>query len=520
MIVDNTINTRGKKMDFISLANLIAFNEYDITKLKAMGISMKKREPETFIGFLEYLINEKALEQEILHLHSDDFFIDFSIPQISKEFDFIRLGDNYNINIELKSSATEEKQKEQLKKNYYYLNFLSSPTVYLSFSFEEKRLVIAKPVEGKLEFIDSKSLKFEDLFKNQIYTTLTSEEMEASFDIKNYLVSPFNNTDRFIHNEYFLTDGQNNIKKEIIESDKTLFSIQGGPGTGKSLLLYDIAHTLTLQLSQREVIVIHSGKLNQGHIKLKRNCLNIISASEYLAATSNKDLKYVLIDEAQRFYPNQLKEILAKHTEHSYKIVFSFDQEQAFDRYEVKWNNEELILNSINEFQGKKFNLKNKFRNNKELSMFITNMTNFAISLEDREQVPNLRRNIKLKYFRNYMAAESYIEKIGKDYRVLSYSPSMHTPTDPFKRIAKYGPISHDIIGQEFDNVAIIVDHSFFYKENETSTRYRLRGTDKSFYLADRMFYQNITRAKEQLLLIVINNQDFFGKVSSLLSNI
>ncbi|EUJ18396.1 hypothetical protein MAQA_09229 [Listeria aquatica FSL S10-1188] len=37
------------------------------------------------------------------------FFLGYKIPQIGEEFDLLRLGKNYHLNIELKSEASEEK---------------------------------------------------------------------------------------------------------------------------------------------------------------------------------------------------------------------------------------------------------------------------------------------------------------------------------------------------------------------------------------------------------------------------
>lgn len=53
----------------------------------------------------------------------DRFFIGFKIPQIGKEFDLLRFDSDSIVNIELKKESTEEKIKEQLEKNKYYLSF-------------------------------------------------------------------------------------------------------------------------------------------------------------------------------------------------------------------------------------------------------------------------------------------------------------------------------------------------------------------------------------------------------------
>ena len=59
----------------------------------------------------------------------DNFIYGFSIPQISKEFDLLKIYENGPvINIELKSRMIDEKKIEyQLKKNQYYLTLSKYP---------------------------------------------------------------------------------------------------------------------------------------------------------------------------------------------------------------------------------------------------------------------------------------------------------------------------------------------------------------------------------------------------------
>lgn len=84
------------------------------------------------------------------------------------------------------------------------------------------------------------------------------------------MISPFNSTDKFINNEYFLASGQQNIKEEIIEELNNnpfmFFCISANVGTGKTLLMYDIAKHF--QETGKTPLVIHCGKLNDGHKNL------------------------------------------------------------------------------------------------------------------------------------------------------------------------------------------------------------------------------------------------------------
>lgn len=61
----------------------------------------------------------------------DGFFVSYTIAQIGKEFDLLRFGTDYILNIELKSELKVanklQKIHKQMKENYYYLKFLGKP---------------------------------------------------------------------------------------------------------------------------------------------------------------------------------------------------------------------------------------------------------------------------------------------------------------------------------------------------------------------------------------------------------
>ncbi|PEN20186.1 ATP-binding protein, partial [Bacillus wiedmannii] len=79
-------------------------------------------------------------------------------------------------------------------------------------------------------------------------TLLETVNLNSLFKPNNYLVSPFNSTEKFIDNQYFLNQNQMCIKDDILSifdavSNK-IVSITGEAGTGKTLLTYDIAKSL------------------------------------------------------------------------------------------------------------------------------------------------------------------------------------------------------------------------------------------------------------------------------------
>ena len=73
--------------------------------------------------------------------------------------------------------------------------------------------------------------------------------------------------EKFLQEQYFLTNQQFDFRRKILaclkSEEKPVISICGNAGTGKTLLLFDLA----MQLSRKNlVLILHSGPLRKGHI--------------------------------------------------------------------------------------------------------------------------------------------------------------------------------------------------------------------------------------------------------------
>ncbi|MTI38271.1 hypothetical protein, partial [Fulvivirga lutimaris] len=112
-----------KKINLISLVqaykNLdsITFENY----LKFFSTNISSSELDDLTVFIEN-IYDSNIDPRIF----DGFFVGYSIPQISKEFDLLRFGKDYVINLELKRTQTNDKIRKQLIRNHYYLSFLET----------------------------------------------------------------------------------------------------------------------------------------------------------------------------------------------------------------------------------------------------------------------------------------------------------------------------------------------------------------------------------------------------------
>lgn len=500
-------------MDFLSLRKLIKETDVDKDFLESLGLEFKTiNEIKTYISFIDFL--EMNLSENILKLSyfSDGFR--FGYPQIGKEFDLLRLGTNFNINIEYKERATTDKLKEQLEKNKYYLEFLPQQTYYFSYCMNTKEFIKGIiDTNGDICFSECSADDFISILEEQTFSEMNHINYDDCFSIKNYLVSPFNDTERFYKNSYLLTSHQENIKKEIISSRKNIFLVQGKPGTGKSLLMYDIAKEFIHNGKKEEVLIIHTGKLNNGHRKLIEKGFNVLPIKQYKKDDVDEKTKYILIDESQRLKLYQLKSFIEYSDSSNVKFVFFADQEQTLHKSEENGKICEKLISHINSNQI--FKLKSKMRSNIEMAQFILKIFTMPLVLSNKERIGNSDKKIEIKYFEDYDSAKVFMHEINKmNFVTLGFTSSLYN-IDPFDDTPQANYVAHDVIGQEFDNVVVLLDNNFRYKQR--GNNYRLLGTSRSYYHSTKMFYQNITRVREKLIVIVVGNPDVFVKISSVL---
>lgn len=457
------------------------------------AIQIKRKEIETIEKCIFALSDFVGLE------NWDGFYYSFSIPQISKEFDLLKLGDAIVLNLELKSEFTSnEKLLKQLVRNNYYLSHLDKKIieiVYVAdknifYLLEDNRLVeitvasVAKFINGIDNFYD--------------------DEIEVLFRPSQFLVSPINTPEKFINGNYFLTDHQEEIKSAIIKSTKDnktfkFFQVVGGAGTGKTLLIYDIAKQFSKILN---VCVVHCAYLADGHDYLNKN----LDKLEIISIKDLKDLHFdkydgFIIDEAHRLYREQFQYICEKVKTLNKFCVFGMDGEQYLTKTEQK--------NNINEEVSKlerceHYRLTAKIRTNKELADFIHILRNISIPVETKS-FPN----VKIIYADNYDYANRLIKSYEKqEYKYISFTPSTYVSHNIDKLLRAEN--THHVIGQEFDKVLMVINESFEYLEDG-----RLGAYEHPYpnYLFAQLLYQGLTRVREKLAIIILNNKTLFEKL-------
>jgi len=432
----------------------------------------------------------------------ENFVVGYQIPQIGKEFDLLRFGSEYIINIELKKTGDEEKIEKQLTKNNHYLSFEGQKTYHYTYLSDSGSLFkLSHP--GKIETVEITEL-----------VTLLQEQkpsyehnIDSLFQPANYLVSPFNSTERFLAGEYFLTHQQEEVSETMTNHLFTLtgsgfISLTGGAGTGKSLLAYHVARK-ALE-SGKKVLIIHCGILNSGHQNLILNNWKVQPILTYKSCRVS-DYDLVIVDEAQRLHEYQFNDLSLKVKACKTLCIFSFDRLQTLATHEDQLDIESQV-SSLKPISC--HILSEKIRSNKEIADFINMLFN-----KNRNYEIKGGKNIFLKYFSTNEDARNYLDSLDrKEWQLLRFTPSQYNTEHHEAYFRKDTPTSHAIIGQEFDNVVVAIDEKFSYHVSG-----QLVYGEKSHYNPRKMLFQNLTRARKKVLVVVINNEELLERCMTIL---
>ena len=433
------------------------------------------------------------------------FFLSFTIEQIGKEFDLIKLDkDNLVLNIELKSEEVGvEAIQNQLEKNRYYLKHLA-PDVRL-YTFVETGKELYKYTSKGLQLVGVEDLK--DTM--QLFQESLGENLESLFQANSYLISPLNSHQKFMYGDYFLTNQQHDIKKKIVDlillNDKEyVLGITGKAGTGKTLLLYDIIK----EIAERgeNCCLIHSGILCDGHriLSAKWDNVTIFSAKE-LNGDGVENLKryqFIFVDESQRIYSSTFEKIIKEVISESKTVIFAYDYAQSLSITEEE-RNIPAKLQKIDGFT--EYTLSDKIRTSKEIASFTRTMMN----LNNRARGYMDYSDIDVLFANNIEEAKRLINLYDeKGYIFISYTQSMYYRNSIDLYPNNYD--THHVIGQEYDKVMIMMDKNFRYDKERRIQGKEHPNPDLLFY---KLLYQAISRAREKLCVLIVENYKLFSDI-------
>lgn len=435
--------------------------------------------------------------------HLDGFYVSYSIAQIGKEFDLLRFGKDYILNIELKSelkiAQKEKKILKQMHENNYYLHFLKKTTLIFTYVendgfyqyLTDDRVIRVKPAVVARYMCD------------QVIDY--SMDPDRLFLPSNYLISPFNSTKAFMDGNYFLTSAQEKVKEEmLLELDETpfmFFCLSANAGTGKTLTMYDIAKSFIEK--GKKVLIIHCGILNQGHETLKSKygwtILSIRNIPKEKNSVSIDDFDFIFIDESQRIRALQLTALVDKAIELNIPLFFSFDTKQYLRTGETL-DISEYLLQNYPQVRLSRKKLTNKIRTNKAMASFITNMFDKGKSHD------HLNYDcVTVDYFEQPEIARAFVSFLCESgWTAITFTTSSYNP-DPYDDLSEFSDITaHGVIGQEFSKVVLVMDNNFRYGADG-----KLQASG-SYYSASGMLYQIVTRVVDELKIIVLDNPELY----------
>lgn len=478
---------------------------------RVWGIKPKPKELLSLDKFVKQMVSLSPMNPELITKLLGDCYYGFAIPRISKEFDCLWIGEKTVVNIELKSQDVgEERIKKQLCQNRYYLQHLKKTIV--SFTYDSSTGVCYSLDENEsmnhVSFTDVmralSGVHDENIFVNDI---------ETLFPPESFLVSPFNSTDEFLNGYYFLTDQQQEFKNHIMQfvddGGKDCFcALTGGPGSGKTLLLYDIARTL--MESGKNVVIGHAGGLNNGHKTLNWNGWRIKPTKDLIAInhttgdTSLVNADVYLLDEAQRCF--NFTSIVNEVVKNGKKCVLSYDAGQIMSNDEKRRDNANKIRSLVGNHT---YQLSSNIRTNADVYEFIN-------ALFDKHHSVNreIHGHVEITYCHTIGEAIVTLRILEeKGFVVPQFTPKMYGSEDYESWFPFGAPSAHEVIGQEFDNVAGLLSDKVYYDDDG-----KLVSRGKYYYREDRMLYQILTRARHKIHLVIFNNPEILERCIKLMN--
>ncbi len=497
-------------MKSINLYTLTRVEDNDSFAEYEYIISARKDFQRTRIREKESLVQlvTKLMKAGVQLSDLDDFFYSYTIAHISKEFDLLKVAADRKLilNIELKSEDVgEERIKQQLVRNRYYLSPVTTNVISYTYILDTNTVYRLDDdnvlIQSDFISVAADMKRFKKCMKNNI---------ESLFKAKDYLISPVNSPERFARHQYFLTNQQEAMSRKLLsgllkDDDKRYYSVKGEAGTGKTLLLYDTVRKLPVDAGK---CVIHFGRRTPNIDILEKAIpsTDIITSRDLTDGAMLKGYDYILVDETQRLHDDQFEWIVdsaydcgRSSVRNTPKVVMFYDCEQVLSRHEQQ----RAMDKRIEELADENYFLSDRIRTNPELSAFIRNM--FDLNKRARDYKYDCVTICYANSINEFKRLKAYYK--AKQYIYIDYEKSYRNVNNRYKS-RKFN--TYKVIGKEFDKVLTVIDSKFKYNEyGELCADYDGDNDD----ILEKFFYQVVTRARDQLCIIVLNNEDIFRRL-------
>ena len=433
----------------------------------------------------------------------------------SEEFDILRFSNQKIINIELKSTQKNEVEVlRQLKRHSYLLNSISSEMEVSLYTFVSETETLYKFDEVNEQLIQ---ISFEQLFSDIPLDFIEYNYLESLVDTS-FIISPYSEPDRFFKNQYFLNNEQEQAKKRLIESSKRYVGLKGAAGTGKSLILFDVAKELSN--SGKKVLFIFCSAIYDSDTIQKINeqsSFQFIDIRKFDSVLFNS-FDIVIIDESQRLRRVQWDKLvnIANPGEID-KLILSVDNAQTLRPEERNLDIQGILSDEKYKDAVEYVDcLTERVRTDVELSTFIRKFFN---TQEKDLRVLDFPK-VNAVYFEHEHAARVFIQHCIDNEGYISIEMPEKRPWfgNGQTKLPKFYSDSLDgftVIGREYDKVLLPLTLRVTHNADGKIVVPVEWGYN---YLAENGLFQAITRVKNQLLLVIIKNKALFKTIQEILT--
>ena len=531
-------------MEYRQLNNLVS-----ITQLYKSKPSFFPKKILDDVTALKSLVEElaKVKGSKTVTKITNNFLFAYDFKRLNQEFDLLKAVKTPNkdpeqkivINIELKKSYKEKKAiKKQLKNHQFYFNRagIDYKDMYLFGYCEDTNqcfeYVETSGGEYELEEISIKQL-YQVLYKFRTYKYFDIDEI---FRVENILISPLNNWKEFVDKNYLLTEAQRQLRDDVLTINKKIIRVTGSAGSGKTLVLYDTVRKLAEK--GKEVIVIPCHTKIDAHSKLAKyihfNSIGVGSMNHKDRCSELSKANYIFVDEAQRMSKKQINTLISKFNDGNLeKLIFFYDQLQW-----LKSGEEDIsdYLEKIDPQNSQHFQLKGSIRSNYFITLFAMNLLHskgkYDPIMDKRKKFifEDLKKynvkptnSVNIYYFDNYIDAREFMSRTAE---TMGSTPIYFTPStngihdgsrkyydNPINdKITDFSKNPHKYMGQEFDSVTVPIDSKFSYDSDGNLIVKELCNISEPV----QMLYEMVTRARNELNIVVIDNLPLFEKLQQI----
>lgn len=424
---------------------------------------------------------------------------------IREQFDILRFGNGIVLNIELKSSLPSgglDQIERQLLRHRLYLN-VNNPMKVMEFCYvKDEDSVYTLDRKRQLCVTNIETLE------TAISETNSSDHTMAELDLSSMIISPYIQIENFLEHRYYLTEDQYKKREEILKSDRRKIYLSGSAGSGKTLVLFDLAREYVKR--GKSVVIFLCAPIDNTDIsaKLKDKGISFFPIRDVDNDTlENLDSDIILVDEAQRIWQSKLDILLSKTDT---KVIYCGDGRQIFHSKEKELD---FHINPETDEDALLVRLKGKIRSDPAMASFISKL----VENKRTDATPFHYKNVNLKFCGSDDSAREYISAQRANGFVV-IEPTEYRTKDTYvlkRRSLVAGSISaHEAVGREYDNVLVLIDQYYAVSDDG------LVGTYPSYYpyIQPKMIFEGLTRVKRNLTIVVLNNPNIYSYIGDILT--